>query len=668
MGRGDLDRRRVPAVDGVRGADRRRLAQPRRVEALRPARRDRGRRHQVPRVEAAARARRGARERRRSADGAGARVGGRGTRARSRSAAGVERRARVVPVAALARAVDRRQPRRRPGRLRALPPRRDEVPVVPREPRRPRRGGSQQRARPADRARAQVHRPLPALPDPAMIHAFALLAFAATLSPTPTPTFAPSQPRPSNPAALERALATISADEIRSDLFFIASDELAGRDTPSPGQRIAARFLRARLQRLGFEPGDEGKDFLYEYTVPRKRIDEAGTTLAAKHGETQLSFAYGKDWSFYTSQDLEDRAIDAPIVWAGSGLDADLEAAKPSGKWIACRDGKGSTGKRRRAAQEAGALGVLVLQERKGTIAPVDERFADILRSLREGSISGPAREPAKDGAPRASVPCAFLAASSATALLSAQAGKPVDADYEPALGAELGSLALSSKLADKNGGLELENVVGFWPGSDPELAKEVVILSAHYDHVGTRRDVVYNGADDNGSGTSTLLAVAEALSQYGPLRRSVLIIWVSGEEKGLWGSRAFASAPWFPSGARAVADINIDMVGRNAPDKLLVTPTDKHEKFNGLTRIAERLAVEEGFPKLGSADSFYSRSDHIEFARLGIPIVFLFSDVHDDYHQPGDDPEKIDCDKVARVARLVTRMLDELQGDKLEL
>lgn len=487
------------------------------------------------------------------------------------------------------------------------------------------------------------------------------LAFAA-LAALPTP----SLPAPTNPAALERALATISADEIRSDLFFIASDELGGRDTPSPGQRIAARFIRARLQRLGFEPGDEGKDFLYEYVVPRKRIDEAGTTLAAKSGGAELAFAYGKDWSFYTQQDLEDRVVEAPIVWAGSGIEADLEAAKPSGKWIACRDGKGSTSKRRRAAQEAGALGVLVLQDRKGTPTPIDERFADILRTLREGSVSGPARDGARESKPMP--PCAFLGASAATALLSAQAGRTVDAEYEPALGAELGTLELASKLADKNGSLELENVVGFWPGSDPTLAQEVVILSAHYDHVGTRRGEIYNGADDNGSGTSTLLAVAEALSQYGPLRRSVLLIWVSGEEKGLWGSRAFASAPWFPGGARPVADINIDMVGRNAPDKLLVTPTEKHEKYNGLTKMAERLALQEGFPKLGSADSFYSRSDHIEFSRLGIPIVFLFSDVHDDYHQPGDDPEKIDYDKISRVSRIVVRMLDELQGDKLEL
>jgi Peptidase family M28 len=472
-----------------------------------------------------------------------------------------------------------------------------------------------------------------------------------------------AQPCASNPVALERALSTISADEIRADLRFLASDELAGRDTPSPGLRVAALYLRARLERLGFQAGDAGGDYFHEYTVPRKRIDESGTSLSAQSGETRLDFAFGREWSLYSREDLEPRSLEGALVWCGSGQDADLEQAKPAGKWIVCRDGKESAAKRRRAAQQAEALGVLVLQDRKEPVAPLDERLGDTLRALREGWTPRARPEAAKT-----SPPCVFLDASSAARLLSAQAGRAVEVEYEPALGSALGTLKLDSKLADKDGVIELQNVVGYWPGSDPELTKEVVILSAHYDHVGTRNGEIHNGADDNGSGTSTLLAVAEALAQYGPLRRSVLVIWVSGEEKGLWGSKAFAAAPWFPGDARAVANINIDMVGRNAPEKLLVTPTETHEKYNGLTRLAERFALDEGFAKLGSADTFYSRSDHIEFARLGIPIVFLFSDLHDDYHRPGDDADKIDFDKVRRVARLVTRILDELQGDKLDL
>jgi Zn-dependent M28 family amino/carboxypeptidase len=211
--------------------------------------------------------------------------------------------------------------------------------------------------------------------------------------------------------------------------------------------------------------------------------------------------------------------------------------------------------------------------------------------------------------------------------------------------------------------------VCGFWPGKDPALSKEVVVLSAHYDHVGKQGGEIHNGADDNGSGTSALLAVAEALRSYGPMRRSVLLLWVSGEEKGLWGSGAWTREPTLPEGYRAVCNINVDMVGRNAPDKLLITPTEALAEYNGLTRLAESLGRLEGFPELGSADEYWQRSDHANFSRnLGIPVAFLFSGVHDDYHRPTDDVEKIDCDKIGRVTRLLVRMLEGLQGDQLDL
>jgi Zn-dependent M28 family amino/carboxypeptidase len=214
-----------------------------------------------------------------------------------------------------------------------------------------------------------------------------------------------------------------------------------------------------------------------------------------------------------------------------------------------------------------------------------------------------------------------------------------------------------------------LENVCGFWRGSDPDLADEVIVISAHYDHVGIRNGEIHNGADDNGSGTTGLLALSEALTTYGKLRRSVLVMWVSGEEKGLWGSKAWTLNPWLPEGCRAVANINIDMVGRNDADKLMVTPTRNHEAYNGLTKLAERLAPLEGFPALGDADDYYQRSDHYNFKKnLDIPVAFLFSDLHEDYHKPTDTPDKIDCDKIRRVARLVLRMLDGMQDDVLDL
>jgi Zn-dependent M28 family amino/carboxypeptidase len=210
---------------------------------------------------------------------------------------------------------------------------------------------------------------------------------------------------------------------------------------------------------------------------------------------------------------------------------------------------------------------------------------------------------------------------------------------------------------------VESRNVCGLWPGSDPQLSKEWIIVSAHYDHVGTASSGdIYNGADDNGSGTAALLAIAEALQAMGPLKRSVLLIWVCGEEKGLLGSRAWVDAPHLPEGVRVVANVNMDMVGRNAADQILITPSPRMtEEYNALSQLVHELAPSEGFTQVGSADKYWRRSDHASFATLGIPVVFLFADVHDDYHKPSDTVEKIDHDKIGRVARLVLRTLMNL-------
>ena len=165
------------------------------------------------------------------------------------------------------------------------------------------------------------------------------------------------------------------------------------------------------------------------------------------------------------------------------------------------------------------------------------------------------------------------------------------------------------------------------------------------------------------------LLALAEALVAEGPLRRSVLLLWVSGEEKGLWGSAAWTEDPVLPAGAVPVCDLNIDMIGRNAPDGIFLTPSSEHAAFNGLSSLVYTLAPSEGFRDIGSADAYWSRSDHMNFERnLGIPVAFLFSGEHADYHRPTDTADKIDYDKIRRVTRLVFRVLCALQEDELTL
>lgn len=463
------------------------------------------------------------------------------------------------------------------------------------------------------------------------------------------------------PGNLAGALEAIQTERIRSDIFFIASDELEGRDTPSSGQRVAARFIRARLERLGFQPGAQS-GFFYEYPLYMPRIDETrSSTRVSAEGATQ-NWTLGQDY-FVSSRGFSAVDLEAGIVFCGGGRKSDTPK-DVAGKWALCFDEGKTISDVQKSLTDAGAVGVLMTPGPEYDKKPYAEQFAAELTRVRSAGVTWPSAQ-RTEGA----LPMLWLPPQTAQRLAPELFGEKAK---KPKPGVELAArLAHKRVLAGDNGVVQCENVCGFWPGSDPKLKDEVIVISAHYDHVGRggRTNQIHNGADDNGSGTTGLLALAEALVAHGPLRRSVLLMWVSGEEKGLYGSKAWTEKPWLPAGARAVCNVNIDMIGRNAPDSLLITPTKKHAEHNGLVRLAEELSPSEGFPTLGSCDAYWDRSDHANFARnLKIPVAFLFSDVHEDYHQPGDDPEKIDCDKIRRVSRLVMRMLAGLQGDQLKL
>ena len=203
-------------------------------------------------------------------------------------------------------------------------------------------------------------------------------------------------------------------------------------------------------------------------------------------------------------------------------------------------------------------------------------------------------------------------------------------------------------------------NVVGILPGSDPELRDEYVIYSAHMDHVGVRAteggDSIFNGADDDASGTATVMEVAEAMASLDVApRRSILFVLVSGEERGLWGSDYFTAHPPVPVEGM-VANLNADMVGRNWTDTIVAIGKE-HSSLGGT--LAE---VNEAHPELGMTaiddiwpeERFYFRSDHFNFARRGVPVLFFFNGTHEDYHRPSDEVERIDGEKTSRIGRLL--------------
>jgi hypothetical protein len=218
---------------------------------------------------------------------------------------------------------------------------------------------------------------------------------------------------------------------------------------------------------------------------------------------------------------------------------------------------------------------------------------------------------------------------------------------------------AFSPKLNDS------ENIWAFIEGT--EKPDEILVISAHYDHVGMKNGEVYNGADDDGSGTVALLEIAQAFMQakkegYGP-KRSILFLHVTGEEHGLHGSRYYSDNPLFPI-ANTIADLNIDMIGRrdvehkDNPNYVYIIGSDRlstelHTINEEANKKYTNLILDYKYNDRNDPNQFYFRSDHYNFAKKGIPIIFYFNGVHADYHQPTDEPDKIEYDLLAKRAQL---------------
>lgn len=460
--------------------------------------------------------------------------------------------------------------------------------------------------------------------------------------------------------ALAAALAAVREDHFTADIYFLAGDELRGRDTPSPELRIAALYIKARVERLGFTPGAEGGGWMHEYSLRRWRMAPEHCLLQASKGDESLDFRIGSDYYLQLASHATNLDIRGETICVGSASKRSLEGLDLNGKWAVLLD----TGKVVNRSVDrcflAGAVGVLVTPGPKYSKKPYAERYQR--RADRMLDYSRFALDRGKEAAEP--FPVVMLDREAAGRLFTFCA-TPLQDGY-PAIGASLG-IELHEQRAIELDQPQVSNVCAFWPGSDPELASETMIVSAHYDHVGVKDGEIYNGADDNASGTCGLLALADALVAYGPMQRSVLLLWVSGEEKNLWGSEMWARSGWLPGGARAVLDLNIDMIGRTEDDELYITPSDGHESYNSVARAAYALAAQEGFPELESQDEYWTRSDHVNFERfLDIPVAFLSSGEHPDYHKPSDTPDKIKGAKSVRIVRLVFRMLDELQGAEL--
>jgi hypothetical protein len=513
----------------------------------------------------------------------------------------------------------------------------------------------------------------------------------------------PSKSSAATPAALaaQRGVDQITAAQMRSYLSFIASDEMEGRDTPSRGLDTTAKFLAMNLQRWGFKPAGDDGSFLQHIVLRRDRVDAAQTkvdingqaltvgedyipTASAGSVTGQLVFA-GNGW-YVKSKNIDSyKNIDATGKIA-------VIFATPNANPRNVRFGDlGQSGESfmnpADNARKHGAVGLIYVPDfqylanwdrnRQRTLdrgATVVEKFI---------TTSGP------------SIPTIVISPRIANSLFQ---GERLGANslFEKFYGGTAEDLPeaflmsadkkMSINIAVKNETIGTQNVVGIWEGSDPVLKDEYVAVGAHYDHVGmgipVNGDSVFNGADDDGSGTTALLAMAEALTKNSTRpKRSTLFVWHCGEEKGLWGSRYFTNYPTVPLD-HVVAQLNIDMIGRskkegdtNPRNRALTGPNEVYvigstmmsTELGALTQSVNKaylnLTFDLRYDDPADPNRFFFRSDHYNYAQKGIPIIFFFDGVHEDYHQLGDSADKIDYQKMEKITRTIYMMLWEVSN-----
>jgi hypothetical protein len=495
---------------------------------------------------------------------------------------------------------------------------------------------------------------------------FIIILTASACAPATRPAAAPAPLRDAQLQAAE----TITARDVYARVKFLANDALRGRDTPSQGLDVAAAYIASEMHRFGLEPAGGTGSYYQRFDFPVTRLTESGAQLMLRTQQRSITLRHGIDF-------VVDRGapgdVSTGLVFVGTASDTLVTAPGEVRERVAVvllpgrydRDWRLLSNRMRRLTQAGGASAVLFLLDPAFSdqdMQMIRQRFA--APGGRLGGLTDITAYYMTFESGRDLFRSADLDLDALRARRGAEARRPV-----PLTGVTASLAAPVESLQDGRPA----NVVGILRGADPELRNTYVIISAHYDHVGVgtpdaRGDSIYNGADDNASGTTALLEIAEAFaSMPTPPRRSIVFLAVSGEEKGLLGSRYYSDNPTVPVG-QIVANINIDMISRNAPDSIVVLG----QEYSSLGPLVQRVNARH--PNLGLTvaediwpeERFFFRSDHFNFVRLEIPALFFFSGVHEDYHRPSDTVDRIDPDKGARVARLVFHTIIEIaNGDR---
>ena len=463
------------------------------------------------------------------------------------------------------------------------------------------------------------------------------------------------------------AIQTIREQDLRTDLFAMAGDAMRGREAGTLDEMRASMWTAEQLRKIGLEPMGEGGTFFQWFNMRRTRVSTIGSSVRIG----------GKPFALWTDITPASNAVGdvvAQTVFAGDGTDTTIDVRGRVAVVTLVPTAQGTrttinTPEYRAARQgittqsaslsRRGALAVIVVADSVGetlfdavgklqargayTVIGGANRFAPAGRGAGGGGGAGRGGRGGGGGQGQQAVPVLFAHRSSLTQL------------REDGQGVEI-------RLRSESFDAPSVNIIGVVRGTDPVLRNEYVVFSSHQDHDGVRfavaGDSIWNGADDNGSTSVALLAIARAWVRQ-PSKRSALFIYHGAEERGLLGSLWHAAHPVVPLSSMA-AVLNGDMIGRNHPDTAsLLGIQPPHRNSAALVQMAldannrtGRFALDSLWDRPSHPEGWYFRSDHVPYARLNVPALFFSTNLHDDYHTPRDNPDRIDYAKLTRMTK----------------
>ena len=461
---------------------------------------------------------------------------------------------------------------------------------------------------------------------------------------------------------------TITEQELKDMLYIYASDEFEGRETGEPGQKMAVNYLKEQYMTMGIPSPLDGDDYFQEVPLQKQGSPEvellvngqsfinyddflvSGSADTQTMDITEVVYAgYGidsKNYSDYTDIDVKDKIV---LIRQG-------EPKNTQGNFVtsnSTEDTKWSSGRqelssKRDAAKARGVKALLILNP--DLLTQYGTYYKQMQTSGSGARISIKSNE-----------------SEMVSVLVGTALAEAIYPEINSAETAKNITTNLNISIDSQSEEVSSENVVAYIKGS--EKPDEILVISAHLDHEGIKNGQVYNGADDDGSGTIALLEIAEAFKQAekegnGP-KRSILFLHVTGEEKGLLGSKYYAdNDPVFPL-KNTIADLNIDMIGRTDPkregDRNYIYLIGSDKLSTELHNISEEqnlkytnITLDYKYNDENDPNRFYYRSDHYNFAKNNIPVIFYFNGTHADYHQPSDTPDKIQYDLLENRTKLV--------------